>query len=145
MSAPKTSALVTEYLARLAQQSGAGWANQLAGFNGAPIGPATTVIHTSGNFTTVNGRVLVLAFATVNTDAAGKRAVYQLIRDAGTAIGSFMSSATVASDVDIIGSGFGAWVDVVTPGSTHKWGIKITSLVSLTIPVGEATIVLVDL
>lgn len=140
-----SSAVVSEALSVLGTQGiTSNWNNQISTNSGAPIGPATTVTFTPAPFVSRNGRVLVMAFATVETDVAGKRAVFKLIRDGG-AIGGFLSAGSVATDVDTVASGCVMWVDVVTPGSSHTWGIQMTSLVSLTIPAGQATVVLVDL
>lgn len=109
------------------------------------IGPVAQIVSQAPAFTTHaggSGRVLVIAMIGGSTPV-GDEVLVQVARDGAQVPGSptgVTPSATFPAGAEFIFGRTVAWIDTVTAGSTHQWGIVATPTTGPTISSGNNAI-----
>jgi hypothetical protein len=136
----KISALAIQAFTSILGSLGAGAAGGVTndGFsqeNAAPIAPGTSARWDSSALLLSSTRVFVSGLMTLSknggTLAAGDVVTFQLVRDTGGGtiiIGPQVRATAVANGADAIAYAELTWIDtsVITPGTSHTYGIRAT-------------------
>jgi hypothetical protein len=129
--------------------SGGVVANNLAQTNAAPIAIGALVRWDSSPFVSRTGRVLVTGSMTFSKDGgtlvAGDAVQFAIARDDATVVGGTGRAGAVAIGADVGASGSLSFIDSVTPGISHTYGIQAaTAGHTGGVLTGEASIVVID-
>lgn len=106
-------------------------ANFISTFNASGVAASASPIFTAAPFVSRTGRVRVTANVTFSknsgTLAAGDNVTVTLEKDAG-AMGGQQRAVAATDGSDVIASASLTWIDTVTPGSSHTYGVQASGI-----------------
>lgn len=149
-TAALSKASYVSILGALGQGAAGDTTNVLAQVPAAPVAAGTSARWDSSAFVSKTGRVLIIVQMTLSknsgTLAAGDVVAFDISKDGGGFIGPDSRATAATNGSDVVAFGALSWIDTVTPGVSHTYGIvaSITGGHTGGILTGEACVTLVD-